>query len=311
VANVSSDFLEGLLTNYQAMFRTEFDGAMRLAGWPNLVIRINSQGETETFAWWGTVPQMQNVAHGQVSLQGLTNYSMSLSNVPFQSAVEIEREALERDRLDLITPRIQSLGGEAARHPGELIFNLFEENPDAYDGTAFFADTRTIGDSANIDNILTGTGTTIAQFQADLAVARSTMRLYQDDRGRVLNIIGNTIVIPPQMEQVVWQAVNVSQAGSLDRQVIPVTTNGILTGGGYSIIVNPFLTDANNWYLLHVGGPAFRPFIYQEEKAPVLESDTNPQTRENILKRTFLYSVYGRYNVGVTDPRLAIRTTNS
>jgi phage major head subunit gpT-like protein len=54
-----------------------------------------------------------------------------------------------------------------------------------------------------------------------------------------------------------------------------------------------------------------RPFVWQVEKRPVLESDTDPNSRENILKRKFLYSVYGRYNVGVTDPRLGVKIENS
>jgi hypothetical protein len=43
----------------------------------------------------------------------------------------------------------------------------------------------------------------------------------------------------------------------------------------------------------------------------VLESDTNPNSRENIVRRKFLYSAYGRYAVGVTDPRLGIKVVNA
>jgi phage major head subunit gpT-like protein len=254
---------------------------------------------------------MKEVTHDTPELSGLKGYSFTLLNRAFQAVIEVERAALERDKLSLITPRIQQLAGEAARHPGELLWKLFESNPNAYDGTAFFADTRVIGDSANIDNILTGTGTSVAQFQADLNSARAAMRKFQDDRGRPLNTVGNTIIIPPELELVAFQATNIGTAGPLDRAVLPASTNGIVTGSGYTIITNSYLTDANDWYLLHVGGPGMRPFIHQTEKAVTVESDTNPMTRENIIKRNFIYSVYGRYNVGVTDPRLAVKVTNT
>ena len=126
-----------------------------------------------------------------------------------------------------------------------------------------------------------------------------------------MNLIGNTIVVHPDIEQIMWQALNVQQAGLQNNSAIPASISGVFSGQSYRIVVNPQLTDANDWYLLHIGGPAFRPFVLQTEKMPVLESDTNPDTRENILNRDFIYSVYGRYAVAVTDPRLAIRTTNS
>jgi phage major head subunit gpT-like protein len=307
---VSSDFLSGVLTNFRALFAREFNAAQALQGWQQMAIRMESEGEQNTYEWFGTVPQMQDVSHDVVSLRGLDEYNFSITNKEYQAAIEVSRMALERDRLNLVTPRIQQLAGEAARHPGKLIFDLFEDNPDAYDETAFFANTRTLGDSDNIDNLLSGTGTTVTQLQTDLASARAAMRLFQDDRARPMNLIPNVIVVPPALEQKMWQALNVQQAGRQQNAPIPATTDGVLNGAGYALITNPYLSETNDWYMLHVGGPAMRPFIWQVEKQPVLESDTNPNDRENILKRKYLYSVYGRYNVGVTDPRLAVKIDN-
>jgi len=308
---VSSQFLEGVLTNFQALFAREFQAASALQGWRELAMPISSDGEQNTYEWFGTVPLMGDVTHGSPVISGLNEYNFSVVNSDFQAVIEVQRKALERDRLNLITPRIQQLGQEAAMHPGRLIFNLFETPGNAFDGAAFFANTRVIGASANVDNILVGTGTTVAQVQTDLAAARAQMRLYQDDQGRPMNLIGNTIVVHPDIEQIMWQALNVQQAGLQNNSAIPASISGVFSGQSYRIVVNPQLTDANDWYLLHIGGPAFRPFVLQTEKMPVLESDTNPDTRENILNRDFIYSVYGRYAVAVTDPRLAIRTTNS
>lgn len=311
MAVVSSDFLSGVLTNFRALFAREFNAAQGLQGWAQLALRVPSSGEQNTYEWFGTVPQMQDVSHDQVELRGFGEYNFSITNKEYQAAIEVSRMSLERDRLNLVTPRIQQLAGEAARHPGELIFNLFESNPDAYDGTAFFANARTIGESASIDNILSGSGTTVTNVQTDMASGRAAMRQFQDDRGRALNLVPNVIVVPPALENTIWQALNVQRAGRQDRQMIPATDNGVLQGNGYALIVNPFLTDANDWYMFHVGGAQMKPFIYQVEKEPTMESDTNPNTRENILKRKFLYSVYARYAVGVTDPRLGVKITNS
>ena len=310
MAVVSSDFLAGVLTQFRALFAREFSAAQALQGWQQFAMFQDSDGEQTTYEWFGTVPQMQDVSHDQVSLQGLDEYNFSIANREFQAAIEVSRMALERDRLNLVTPRIAQLSGEAARHPGQLIFELLEDNPNAYDGTSFFADTRVIGESANIDNLLAGSGTSVPNIQLGLNAGRTAMRLFEDDRGRPMNLVPNAIMAPPALEGVIWQALNVESAGNQDRNVVPSSITGVVTGRGYSVIINPYLTANNDWYMFHLGGPAMRPFVWQVEKRPVLESDTDPMSRENILKRKFLYSVYGRYAVGVTDPRLALKINN-
>lgn len=311
MAVVTSDFLAGVRTNFRALFEREFAAAQGLQGWQAMVMPMPSTGELNTYEWFDTVPKMQDVTHGSVDLQGLREDNFSITNSDYQSAIEVRRSAMERDRLGLIAPRIAQLGQEAARHPGELIFNHVLNNDNAFDGSAFFGDTRVIGSSANIDNSLAGTGTTVAQIQADLGVAVAQMRVFEDDRGRPMNLRGNTIMVPPEIEDGMWQALNRSAGDGVNTPVIPVTANGVWSASGYAVAVNPYLTDANDWYLFHVGPGVMKPFIWQTEKRPVLESDTDPNSREAIIARSFIYSVYGRYATGMTDPRLGVRTTNS
>ncbi len=309
-AVVSSDFLAGVLTSFRALFANDFSGAQAFQGWGELAAQMDSNGEFNTYNWFGTTPKMSDVTNDTVPIGGLESYNFSIRNREYQAAIEVDRMTFERDQLNLVTPRITGLADEAARHPSELIFQLQEANPLAYDGVAFFADTRAFGSSGNIDNLLAGTGITIAQIQADLASARATMRLFKDDKGRPLNSIGNIIVVPAGLEQVFWQALNPG-GGLLDRAPLPNTDTGTFKGAGYTVVVNPYLTDVTDWYLYTSKGPTMRPFILQTEKKPVLESDTNPQSRENIIRRKYLYSVYGRYAVGVTDPRLGIKMVNA
>lgn len=311
MAIVTSDFLSGIRTNFQALFTQSFNAAMALQGWQRLANRVPSNGELNTYNWFGTVPKMIEVTHGQPELQGLAAYNFSITNREYQAVIEVRRAAIERDQLNLITPRVRQLGGEAARHPGELIFDtLIRANANAYDGSAFFADTRVIGNSANIDNQIAGTGTTVAQFQADLAAAQAQMRLFEDDQARPMNLVGNVIMVPPALIQVAWQALNANQ-GSVLNPVVPATADGILSAAGYLVVSNPFLTDTNDWYLFHIGPGEDRPFIWQVEKAPEITADTNPNSAYAIEHNAYLYSVYGRYYVGLTDPRFGVLTTNS
>lgn len=315
MAVVTTDFLAAVLTNFRAMFESELNGAVGWQAWPMFTTSVDSNGQFNTYNWFGTVPQMRDVTHGQAAREGLFSYNFSIENLEWQAIIEVERAALERDQLGLIRPRIGQLAQEAARHPGQLIWQLFLTPGNAYDGVAFFSDTRVIGRSANIDNNLTGTLSlatpTVAQFQADLNAMRQAMRLFQDDQGRPMNLVGNVIVIPAQLEQIAYQALNASQANPLNQPTIPATNqNGSWVGQGYQVIVNPYLTDGNDFYLLYANGIE-KPFIYQTEVNPRLDASTNPNEQAVIETRKFLYSGYYRGNVGVTDPRFAVRSQSA
>lgn len=308
MAVVNSDFLAALLTNFRALFNKDFDAAQAFQGWKMIAMTINSKVLTEDYDWLGTPPQMQEVTHDELTLQGLEAFRFAITNALYKAGIEVTRSAIEDDRLDLIMPRVRQLGGEAARHPGQLIYELFESNGNAYDGIAFFADTRVIGKSANIDNLRAGAfgSGTVAEFQAGLKEAREIMRLFQDDQGRPMNLTPNVIVVPAALEETAWQSLAVQRAGEQDRASLPATITGDFTAGGYRVLTNPFLTTVDDWYVLHVAG-AVKPFIYQTRVAPALEGITTPNTESGVIRDRFIFSVRARYAVGYGEPRHAIK----
>ena len=126
-----------------------------------------------------------------------------------------------------------------------------------------------------------------------------------------MNLIGNIIVVPADQEQLAYQSLNVQQAGNQNVAVVPAGQGTVSTGSVYVVMVNPWLTDPHYWVLEQYSCGKQMPFIWQEEKAAVLESDSSPQTRNAILERHVIYNVYGRYNVRSTDPRFVVKTTNT
>jgi phage major head subunit gpT-like protein len=311
MAIVTSDFLNNVLTSYQLLFEGEFAAARNLQPWRDIAMTKQSRRDIESYNWLGTPPVMVDVTKGEVQIEGAHPFQYNIQNRTFKSVVEVKRAAFEDDTYGLISTEVQQLGEEAARHPGQLLFGLFISGGLAFDGLAFFADTRVIGRSANVDNIIAGGSdpTVAANFQLQLAAARAQMRLFQDDQGRPMNLVANTIVIPAGLEQAVFQALNANQ-GSILNPAIPATADGSFQASGYLVMVNPYLTDANDWYLMCRNG-AIRPFIYQERIAPALEGITTPNSDEGLIRDRFLYAVRARYEVGYGDPRYAIRITNT
>ena len=307
MAIVNSDFLAGVRTGFRSLFQSAFEAASLQAPWRELALPVTSTGQIESYDWLGTVPVMVDVTNGDIQVEGLGNYSQSITNLTYKAAIEVARAAFEDDKLNLISPRVQQLGEEAGRHPGQLIFALFESGGLAFDATAFFADTRVIGRSANVDNIVSGAygAGTVAEFQAGIAAGRAQMRLFQDDQGRPMNVSPNVIVVPPALEQACFQAL--TDAGrAVNAPAVPATADGAFRLAGYTVLVNPDLTTTDDWYMFYTSG-ATRPFIYQERVAPALEGLTTPETESGIVRDRFLYSVRARYAVGYGDPRYAVK----
>ena len=154
MALVTSDFLANALKNFRTLFANEFEAANALQGWRQFTMEIKSTSTEETYEWLGTVPKMEELKGGDFVFDEIGGpFSLTITNLEWQAGFEIARVTFEDDKLGQIRPRIAQLAGEAARFPGEKIWGLFETPGNAFDGTAFFSDSRTIGDSANIDNI--------------------------------------------------------------------------------------------------------------------------------------------------------------
>lgn len=309
----NSQIAASLLTNHQALFHRDFHAAQALQGWMQFTSRLRSTKEIESYDWFGTTPVMQDTTHGELQLAELHKYAYTRTNRVYQAGFAIKREAMDDDSLGLLPPRVTQLAQEGARFPGQLVLALFETPGTAYDGTAFFADARTIGDSANIDNEVEVTSAaavpTIAEFQSYLAQAQARMLKFQDDKGRVMNIRGDTIVVPAEILQVAWQALSGSGTPGSVSPVAPITDNGIVQAGGYALYCNPQLTDVNDWYLLHTRG-AVKPFFWQERVAPRMESTPTSGDRW-ITKREVIHSAYMRGAEGVGDPRHAVKIVDA
>ncbi|KKL13741.1 hypothetical protein LCGC14_2522750, partial [marine sediment metagenome] len=146
---------------------------------------------------------------------------------------------------------------------------------------------------------------TLAEFKAGLSAGRSAMRKFQDDQGRPMNHTPNVIVVPPELEQVAFEALSQTTQGT-STPPVPATQDGSYRVAGYLLLVNPYLTTVDDWYMFHTSA-ATRPFIHQKRIAPSLEGLTSPETEAGIVRDRFLYSVRARYAVGYGDPRYAVK----
>jgi phage major head subunit gpT-like protein len=185
-------------------------------------------------------------------------------------------------------------------HPEKLMINLLTGGTSglAYDGVAFFSDAT---GARTIDNLLAGSGTTLAQLETDLNAALTAMAKFKDDQGESLNIRGNLIICPKALENTFNRLVNSQTDPTASAQG---TFNPY--SGKFTVIGDARLdaVDANDWYLLATN-EIVKPFVFS------MRQEAEPLFEKTPLTKQWVASANYRGNAGYGIPHLAIKTVNT
>lgn len=281
----------------QAM--ANFLSARELApGLRGAALGINSTGAYEKLGWIGAMTAVQQWI-GELQAKNFENYDYTIKNLDWAATAPINENDLDDDQTGVLSMVPQLLVKRIMAHPEKLISALVTGGTSglAYDGVAFFSDAS---GARTIDNLLGGTGTTLAQLEADLNAALVQMAKFTDDRSEVLNIKGSLIYCPVALERKFRRLVNspTDPTGSVADTYNPYTDIQVIADARLDAV------DANDWYLLATN-EVVKPFVFstRQEGRPLFE-------KKNLTK-TWMYSVNYRGNAGYGLPHLAVKTVNS
>jgi phage major head subunit gpT-like protein len=97
--------------------------------WPKIATEVPSGGSEEDYMWLSSVPGMREWA-GDRQISRLKGYSYRLTNVNFESTIEINRNDFEDDKLGLHTPKVKDLGQVSKQHQDSLVFTALKNSFD-------------------------------------------------------------------------------------------------------------------------------------------------------------------------------------
>jgi len=294
----------GLLTKG---LRSEFFARYDAAGtfYQDLATRIQSNTDSESYKWLGSVPRMREWGTGRVA-RGLNTESYSVENLKYESTLEVDRDEIADDKTGQIRVRIGELAVRAASHKDYLISQLLINGSTAgfnsYDGVTFFNDAHISAASGSQDNKLTATAVdpnnpTTEEFKTALTKAIGAMLAFKDDQGDPMSISGTGLVciVPTPMYLRALEAVSATLTSN--------TTN--VLQGAARIIAFPWLADASKWYLLKTDG-VIRPLIFQDRE-PVEFTALTEESEEGFRREKFLYGVRARYRLAYGYWQFAVR----
>ena len=271
----------------------------------DLSTRIQSNSDSETYKWLGSIPRMREWGTGRVA-RGVRTESYSVENLKYESTLEVDRDEISDDKTGQVRVRIGEMAQRSATHKDFLISQLLinGETPgfDSFDGVSFFNDNHVSGSSGPQDNKLTSSAADpdapdTAEFKTALKSAIGAMMNFKDDQGDPMSMSagGLACIVPTSMFLTSLEAVNATIVNS---------TSNVLAGAA-RVVSFPWLTDQSKWYLFKTDG-VVRPFIFQDRE-PVEFTALTEESDEGFRREKFLFGVRARYRLAYGYWQYAIR----
>jgi len=200
--------------------------------------------------------------------------------------------------------RVRDLAAEAKRFYDEFIFGLIAEgfnttgssgsyfedkDVTCYDGKAFFATNHSEGLSGTQSN----KGTS-ALGVSSLKTAITSMKRIKNDQGKIMGIRPNLLVVPSDLEftaREILQSQYYPEEGSTTAKLATNVLKGVL-----DLLVTPYLTDTNNWFLFDTTRQ-IKPIILLIRKKPTFEA-LDSGTESWFMRKKLFYGVDMRANAG-------------
>lgn len=263
-----------------------------------------SESNFNQYPWIGEAPIMK-LLKDELEAAQLSDAILTLTNATYGIALEIGRDDLHDDQLGAQMMRARQAGMVALNFANRLIALAIEAGTTAagFDGVATFHDAHPIRgqQTATQDNLLTGTGVTVAALKADLASSIAAAMNWKAENGEPLAGTRTNWVmfVPPALLFNAQEAVYA--------QIISQTSNQAFRGMTIEVMASPRLTDANDWYLFDAG--PVKPFIYQEAR-PVSVEFLGEGSDYYVTKEKALIKYSWRGVVGPNHPGLSFKVVN-
>lgn len=287
--------------------------ALFIEGWKNtaapaelakFITKTTSNGRKDSYGWLGQAPNMTEWLDER-KIKALNEFAYEIPNKNYEATLGVDANDVEDDNLGAIKMRINDLVAKGKlSHPRSLFFKALMEGETAlcYDGQPFFSTSHSEGNSGVQSNLITGTGVTMVQLQADIDKAIAAMKGFKDDQGDLINEGDLEIhaIVPLALEGAF------KQLNTAD--VINNNTN-VHKGLFASVMGSGRLTDANDYYLFNTAA-GVQAFIHQMRKEVTFNS-LQEESERGFMRRQYFYGIDSREGFGYGLWQKAVKVKNA
>ena len=293
--------LEAVFINLKTIFNKAFDSAPSV--WQQTTMLVPSGSSQNNYNWLSRFPKMRRWI-GEKFIKQFEAFKYAIVNEDWEATVAVDRNDIEDDTLGIYAPMAQEAGFSAKQLPDEIDAELKNGAFTAlcYDGQYFYdVDHPVGGSSVSNRSAVALSAATMAAATASYGAARLAIMSFKDEEGRPLNLIGDTLEVPPALETVGKMLLEMDKLAD-------DTPNPFK--GTAKLLVNPRLTSTTAWFL-HVTSRPVKPFIYQERKAPVFVQQTDPQADDVFMRKEYKFGAEARAAGGYAFWQLSYGSTGA
>lgn len=173
-------------------------------------------------------------------------YKTTFTHTEYAKGIDVERKLIDDDLYNVINQRTSLLGMSFGRtrqkHAASVFNNAFSSSYVGADAVSLCNASHPYSptDSSTQSNA----GSTALSYDSIIST-RKTMREFVDNRGELLGIQPDTLLVPPELEDTAWTIVNsMNQPGTANND------GNYVRSQGWKVYVWDYLSDANNWFML-------------------------------------------------------------
>lgn len=213
--------------------------------------------------------------------------------VEYAKGIAIERKLWDFDQKGLIRRQVQSFGDAfgvtRAVHASSVFNNAFSATHVGGDAKALCADDHPVNkvSSSTYDN----KGVTAFSYASVIAAIKAGHSML-DDRLNPRPVMYDTVLIPIGLQDTA-----VEELESLLKPGTADNNKSFLSSRGLQVVIDPYLTDQNNWFLID-SALAKQHLLWYNSALPEINPD--PASNFNLV---FRYAGYMRYMFGWDDSR--------
>ena len=217
----------------------------------------------------------------------------SYVHAEFARGFKVERRLVDDDQYNVINKRPAGLALAAMRKrekdAASVFNNAFAASPTGGDGIRLCNASHPYSPSNAA--VQSNAGSTALSYEAVVAT-RELMRAYEDDRGELVPVRPDTILVPAELEEEAYALVN-----TMNKVDVADFHANFVASQVNKVIVWDYLTDANNWFLLD--SQMAKMYLNWFDRVP-LEFAMDPTSDFTLEAR---FRGYMRYSYGWSDWR--------
>jgi len=178
------------------------------------------------------------------------SYTATFTHVEYTSGFQIERKLFDDDLFGVMDAKPKGLATAAQRtrqkHGATIFNNAFSVDNTwvaSTEGLSLCNDAHTTNASGVSTTVGFDNNITSSLSAVSLAAARIQMRTFRGDRGERIDVMPDTLIIPPDLYQTAFEIVE--SLGVPDS----ANNNRNVHQGKYRVIEWNYLLDSNNWFI--------------------------------------------------------------